>query len=74
MGTIPPVKIELIPEPKCDYPKASILLLKPWNSLIKRWYRTPNLSGGGPPLNMCLYLQSGEHVSLSIIQLNKPYK
>ena len=55
--------ITLKQEPmKCVYPKASILLLKPWNSICNRRYCTPDLSGGAPCFNMCLYLQSGEDV------------
>ena len=47
-------------EPKCVNPKTWIMLLKPWNSICNKRYRTPNLTGGAPFVNVCLYLQSGE--------------
>ena len=67
-------KLSKYQEPKCVNPETSFLLLKPWNSICNRWYRTTYLIGGAPFSNMCLYLQSGEDVSLSFIKLNVPYK
>ena len=45
-------------EPKCNNPKTSILLLKSWNSVCNRQYRTPDLTGGAPFLTCaCVYNQ-----------------
>ena len=51
-GPIPSVKIEFISGIKCDNPKTLILLLKLWNSICNRRYRTPNFSGGAPFLKL----------------------
>ena len=47
--------------------------VKTWNSICNKWYRTPNLTRTAPFSNMCFYLQLGEDVTLSFIQLNKPF-
>ena len=78
-GPIPSLKIVLIPGTlvfnQCNNPETSILLLKPWNSICNRRYRTSNLLGGAPFSAICACVYSSkEGLSLSFIYLNIPNK
>ena len=58
-------KNELIPGTrKCYNPDTSILLLKPWNSICSRRYRTRNLSGGAAFSATCGCVYNQENMCL----------